>query len=61
MSNNIKDAKQDLKEFFKILDIQEESEEGRMFHPTFISCCRSFTLVKLNGILSRLKQYSEEE
>ena len=54
-------VKKDLKEFFKILDTVEESDSGREFHPTFISCCRAMTLPKLAEILKRLKEYSENE
>ena len=57
---NKEQVKSDLKEFFRILDIQEESDSGTIFNPVFISCCRVHLHQKLDQILSRLKEYSNE-
>ncbi len=45
----------DLKRFFEILDTVEESDNGNLFHPVHISCCRVMTGIELEGILKRLK------
>lgn len=46
-------------EFFKILDIVEESDSGKVFHPTFISCCRALTGPKLSAILKEMKELAQ--
>lgn len=46
----------DLKRFFEMLDYTEESENGNVFHPITISCCRAMMIDELAGILSRLKE-----
>ena len=40
---------------FEILDIVEESDSGREFHPTTISSCRAGDAAKLELILERMK------
>lgn len=45
--------------FTKYLDVQEESDSGRMFHPITISCCRAMKLKPLNNLLERLKELSK--
>lgn len=42
-------------EFFRILDIEEESEEGRLFRPTYISSCRALDSFRLGQVLERMK------
>ncbi len=54
------DLKECVREFFKILDSQEESEEGRMFHPVTIRCCRAMMIEPLNKLLDRMKELSNE-
>ena len=54
------DLKECVREFFKILDSQEESEEGRMFHPVTIKCCRAMMIEPLNKLLDRMKELSNE-
>lgn len=54
------DPKEDIKRFFKILEVKEESDEGRVFSPTYISCCRAITCGELSELLKRLKEYSNE-
>lgn len=49
------EVKKDLKRFFQILDITEESDNGNVFHPVHISCCRVMLGVELEAILKRLK------
>jgi len=50
------ELKQLVKEFFKILDIKEETDEGRLFRPNFISSCRAMDGAKLDTILTRMKE-----
>lgn len=50
-----------LREFFRILKIQEASEEGTLFNPTKITSCRAMDMVNLNGVLSRLNEMSENK
>jgi len=42
-------------EFFEILDVVEESDSGREFHPVYISCCRVLTSKRLGEIFSEMK------
>lgn len=44
-----------VREFFKILDYQESTDSGKMFHPTTISCCRVMELIKLEKVLQGMK------
>jgi hypothetical protein len=57
MENELKTL---VKEFFRILDIEEESDEGRLFHPTFITSCRVLDQVKLNKTLARMKEIAND-
>jgi hypothetical protein len=45
--------------FTKYLDVQEESDSGRMFHPISISCCRAMKLKPLGELLERLRELSK--
>ena len=51
-------VKEDLKEFFRILDLREESDSGRIFSPVNISCVRAHLVKPLDDILVRLKAYA---
>jgi hypothetical protein len=44
-----------VREFFKILDYQESTDSGHMFHPTTISCCRVMEMEKLEKVLIGMK------
>ena len=48
--------KQLVKELFYYLDMTEESDSGRVFHPTIITSCRVHDQQALNEILKQLKQ-----
>lgn len=41
--------------FFEILETEEESEGGHMFHPTTISSCRIFVTKELAELLPDMK------
>jgi hypothetical protein len=44
-----------VREFFTILERQESTDSGRMFHPTTISSCRIMEQAKLMKVLEGLK------
>lgn len=45
-----------VREFFAMLDQEEQSDNGREFHPTYICSCRIQHNMKLNQILPRMKE-----
>lgn len=48
-----------VKELFRLLDITEETDDGRVFHPNRISSCRALDAEKLNQVLVELKRTME--
>lgn len=44
-----------IREFFALLDIVEESDEGRQFHPTTIRSCRALDIPKLEAALRKMR------
>ena len=54
------ELKQLVRDFFSILDIKEESDEGRLFRPNYISSCRAMDGAKLDTILTRMKELVKE-
>lgn len=49
-----------VKELFRLLDITEESSEGRVFRPNRISSCRLLDGEKLEQVLKELKNLMKE-
>ena len=48
-----------VKSFFEdYLDVQEESDSGRVFNPIHISCTRVMMMEPLAGLLNRMKELS---
>lgn len=45
--------------FTKYLDVQEESDSGRLFNPISISCCRAMKLKPLGELINRLRELSK--
>jgi len=45
--------------FSEFLDVVEESDSGREFHPIFISCCRSMKIKPLSTLLKKLRELSK--
>ena len=45
-----------VKEFLSILDIVEESDNGRQFHPTTIQSCRCMDLSRIGELLNDMKK-----
>lgn len=50
-----------VRELFRLLDITEETDEGRVFHPNRISSCRALDAEKLNQVLEGLKSTLEDQ
>ena len=53
MSNNLKEL---LTEFFQILETVEESDNGTVFHPVYISSCRVMKSKRLDEIFKKIKE-----
>ena len=49
-----------VRELFRLLDITEQTDEGRVFHPNRISSCRAMDAEKLNQVLKELKNVLED-
>lgn len=50
-----------VRQLFRYLDMQEESDSGRMFHPVEITCCRAMLIPALNDVLDELKRIVKEQ
>ena len=48
-----------VKQFIYILDITEESDSGRLFHPTSITSCRAGDLQKIGELVEALRRASK--
>jgi hypothetical protein len=49
-----------LKEFFALLDITEQTDDGKYFKPNKIYSSRALDAEKLNKVLSKLKSIVED-
>ena len=47
-----------VKQFIYIIDITEESDSGRLFHPTNITSCRAGDLQKIGELVEALRRAS---
>lgn len=47
-----------VKQFITMLETTEESDSGRVFHPTYISSCRVINSVKMSKLLADMKALS---
>ena len=50
-----------VKQFIYILDITEESDGGRLFHPTNITSCRAGDLQKIGQLVEALRRASRNQ
>jgi len=50
-----------IKQFIYILDITEESDSGRLFHPTNITSCRAGDLQKAGELVEALRRASRNQ
>ncbi len=57
-SQNIKQL---VAEFISILEIEEESDGGRVFRPNVISSCRAMDAARMNKILTELKKLTSDK
>lgn len=46
-----------VKELFYYLDITEETDAGRIFHPTIITSCRVHDQAAIGEILKQMKEH----
>jgi hypothetical protein len=49
-----------VKQFIYIIDITEESDGGRLFHPTNITSCRAGDLQKIGELVEALRRASND-
>jgi hypothetical protein len=47
-----------IEQLFALLDITEQTDDGRTFHPNTIRSCRALDAEKLEQVLSKLKSLS---
>ena len=55
MSEELKDT---VKEFLRYLEMTEESDSGKVFHPVYISSCRVLVTERVNNLLNKMKELS---
>lgn len=56
-----KDLAEAVRQFFAMLDIVEESDSGREFHPIYISNCRVMLQQPMENILKQMKDMSRDQ
>jgi len=57
MSDKIIDMEDTIRQLFALLDITEETDDGRTFHPNTIQSCRILDAEKLDQVLCKLKKW----
>jgi hypothetical protein len=60
MTNKNKQLAKAVNQFFSFLDATEESDEGRIFHPIRIDCCRCLMSEPLGKVLGEMKSLAKE-
>jgi len=58
MSDKIIDMEDAIRQLFALLDITEETDDGRTFHPNTIRSCRASDAEKLDQVLCKLKGWT---
>jgi hypothetical protein len=54
------ELKKIVKSFFDdYLDVQEESDSGKIFNPITISCCRVLKIEGLNEVINKMRELSK--
>ena len=56
MTDKIIDMREAIRDLFALLDVTEESEDGRVFHPNKLVSCRAADAEKLESILAKLRR-----
>jgi len=54
-------AKELLQELIDILDIEEESDSGTLFHPAYISCCRVLLNKKIGDWFDNVREVLDDK
>lgn len=57
---NEPEAKQKFLEFIHLIELEEESYNGQLFHPTRIYSCRAVDGANINEILTSLKSWANQ-
>lgn len=52
----IEELGEKIRQLFAILEVTEMTDEGRTFHPTYITSCRAVDGAKMDTILADLKR-----
>lgn len=55
------EIKQTLKEFFRLLDMKEESESGKVFSPIQITSYRAMLTPKLSKLLEDMRVFANDQ
>lgn len=50
-----------VKKFLYYLDIEEESDDGKKFHPTAITSCRAMDAFNLDEILGKMRELVKDK
>jgi hypothetical protein len=59
LTYHLRELQELVKEFFEdYLDVTEESDSGKVFHPIQISCVRCMKLKPLSDLLQRMRELS---
>jgi hypothetical protein len=54
------ELKEVVRSFFNdYLDLQEESDNGKIFNPVTISCCRVLKTEGLNEVINKMRELSK--
>jgi hypothetical protein len=56
-ADRIEELESSIKELFALLDITEETDDGRTFRPNTIRSCRALDAEKLNQVLYKMKKW----
>lgn len=54
------EARAGVKRLFELLETKEESDSGRVFHPTTINSCRALVVNELRDLLPSLKEWANQ-
>lgn len=49
-----------IRQYFSILDIVEETDDGREFHPNRLGSCRAMDCDRMEKLLIKLKEFTIE-
>ena len=60
MRDRLEELETNMRLLFELLDRIEESDEGRVFRPVQIYCCREHDRLKLEEVLAQLKNMIED-